>query len=284
MNGIVITEVTGIIGNTPSDEISLDKKLVASVFLSQIINYNKLFSKKYGRATICLDAYGDGGYWRKKEFEYYKTGRKKAQKKATFDWELFFKLYNIVRDELKDLLPNTWLCVDGCEADDSIAVLSKLITNPCMIVSSDKDLIQLQHGNPHIEQYSPRTKKRLKLSDYDLLDHILRGDRSDGIPNIRSGDDFLVEGIRQKPITKKIIEGILEAGSPEEYYADDPEILKNIKRNKLLIDLNNIPQEYKDLIKRELTNQLQKNHDMKSLREWAISNKLDLLFDKLDQL
>ena len=36
-----------------------------------------------------------------------------------------------------------------------------------------------------------------------LKEHIIRGDKGDGIPNILSADNCIVDGVRQKPISKK---------------------------------------------------------------------------------
>ena len=35
-----------------------------------------------------------------------------------------------------------------------------------------------------------------------LREHIIRGDKGDGVPNIHSEDDSFVEGKRQRPIVK----------------------------------------------------------------------------------
>ena len=39
-----------------------------------------------------------------------------------------------------------------------------------------------------------------------LKEHILKGDSSDGIPNVLSPDHTFVEGLRQKPLGKKKIQ------------------------------------------------------------------------------
>jgi hypothetical protein len=42
-----------------------------------------------------------------------------------------------------------------------------------------------------------------------LKTHILRGDKSDGVPNILSNDNCLDEGIRQTPLRKPMLETYL---------------------------------------------------------------------------
>ena len=61
-----------------------------------------------------------------------------------------------------------------------------------MIVSSDKDFIQL-HKYYNVKQFSPTQKKLLNSIDPNeyLKEHIMKGDRGDGIPNFLSDDDTL---------------------------------------------------------------------------------------------
>ena len=75
------------------------------------------------------------------------------------------------------------------------------------------------------------------------FDHICRGDKGDGIPNILSPDNAIMEGIRQTPMTKKKIEhwadnidNLKEVMTQEEY--------RNYQRNKTLIDLSEIPESH----------------------------------------
>ena len=139
-------------------------------------------------------------------------------------------------------MPYRVVVLDGCEADDIIGVICKYYSHRdynILIVSSDKDFIQLQRY-PNIFQWSPRTKKFIKENNPEnqLRALIVKGDRGDGIPNILSNDDCLVEGLRQKPMSKKKILDFLNI-LPEKDF--EGEILRNFKRNETLIDLGCIP-------------------------------------------
>ena len=139
-------------------------------------------------------------------------------------------------------MPYRVVTLEGCEADDIIGVICKEYSHRdynILIVSSDKDFIQLQRY-PNVFQWSPRTKKFLKedFPEKQLRALIVKGDRGDGIPNILSNDDCLVEGLRQKPMSKKKIMDWLNI-SPEKHF--EGEILRNFKRNETLIDLGCIP-------------------------------------------
>ena len=77
-----------------------------------------------------------------------------------------------------------------------------------------------------------------------LLEHVLRGDSSDGIPNVLSDDDcFIEETKKQRPLTKKKLAQYKETTIGE----DDP-MFKNWNRNKVLVDFEEIPNDIQDRI------------------------------------
>jgi hypothetical protein len=94
-----------------------------------------------------------------------------------------------------------------------------------------------------VSQYNPVQKKYLTLDNPQefLIEHILKGDRSDGIPNFLSDDDTFVSGKRQKPISKKNLVKWVDQ-KPNQFCLNNQQ-LKNYNRNKILIDLSCIPQE-----------------------------------------
>ena len=100
--------------------------------------------------------------------------------------------------------------VEGAEADDCIATVVDYISKTptafeqVLVLSGDKDFIQLQKHN-FVKQFSPVQKKFLNGQDPHLYikEHIMKGDRSDGIPNFLSSDNTFVDELRQKPLAKK---------------------------------------------------------------------------------
>jgi 5'-3' exonuclease len=200
------------------------------------------FSNKYGKEVVfCCD---NKKNWRKDIYPFYKANRKKAREenKQGVDWQVLFNTMDNIRNEIAENMPYRVVTLEGCEADDIIGVICKEFSHRdynILIVSSDKDFIQLQKY-PNVSQWSPRTKKFIKESDPagQLRSLIVKGDRSDGIPNILSNDDCFVEGLRQKPMSKKKIMDWLNI-VPEK--ALEGEILRNFKRNETLIDLGCIP-------------------------------------------
>jgi len=133
--------------------------------------------------------------------------------------------------------------VYGAEADDVIATLCSESSNEVMILSGDKDFIQLQKF-PNVKQYSPITKKMINGMNPDdyLKEHVLKGDTSDGVPNVLSPDNTFVDGIRQRPLSKKKIATMVEGDFPND------EVKRNYQRNKKLIDLTCSPDELRSEI------------------------------------
>ena len=226
------------------DEI--DTNLVRHIVLNNLRYYRTKFKNQYGELVLCND---DKEYWRRDYFPNYKAGRKKDRAASPYDWTKIFNCLNMVRDELKENFPYVSMRIDGAEADDIIAVLLfNRADKKNIIVSSDKDFIQLHHLT---DQYSPVTKKLVnghKPETY-LREHILKGDRSDGIPNILSADDTFVEEKRQKPMRKTIIVTLMEAMeeyNPETLYqiakCNRDTWIRNWQRNSTLIDLTKVPE------------------------------------------
>ena len=114
-----------------------------------------------------------------------------------------------------------------------------------MIISGDKDFIQLQKYL-NVKQYSPILKKLVNGSNPEtyIKEHILKGDTSDGVPNVLSPDNTFTDGLRQRPLGKKKIEAWLNMDISE--FKD--EVKRNYQRNEKLIDLSKIPNELENEI------------------------------------
>jgi hypothetical protein len=229
----------------------IDENLIRHMVLNSIRMYNVKFKAEYGDLVICAD---DKKYWRKDLFPYYKAARKKSREDSPYDWNLIFETLNRVRDEIRENFPYKVIQIDKTEADDVIGTicinygveLRNSQSEKILILSSDKDFMQLQKF-ANVDQYSPMAKKFLKTSEpiKFLKEHILKGDRGDGIPNILSSDDTFITEARQKPVTEKKLNTWV-AQKPEDFC--DASMLRNYQRNESLIDLSKVPSEYTDRI------------------------------------
>ena len=214
-----------------------DEGMVRHMILNSIRLHRTQFTDEFGEVVL---AYDSKHYWRRDYFPFYKQNRRKARDKDNKDWDAIFNVLNNVKQELKDKMPYKHIEVHGAEADDIIATLVKQYPNEkIMIVSGDKDFIQL-HKHSNVKQYSPILKKFVNGEDPNeyIKVHILKGDSSDGVPNVLSNDNVFVEGLRQKPLSKKKIEAWKDGldGATDE-------VARNYTRNKTLIDLDCIPEE-----------------------------------------
>ena len=275
LSSVVINAVQGAVVKEP-----LSESMVRHCALSQLLYYKKKYSK-YGRPILCVDS---RHYWRKDQFEFYKQNRKKARKKSKMDWDLFFEYFAKVKQELQDYVPFYYVDVNKCEADDIIAILAMKSSEPVMIVSADKDMAQLQTKGKNIKQYSPMTKKliTIKSLDYNIIEHIIRGDSSDGIPNIKSDNDvFMCDDKRQKSITAVLINDALRLERTELICENKLE-LEKYKRNQILIDVNHIPDNYKQDIRDEWL-RVQSDGFKDKLKTYFVKFRMKLMFNKISE-
>ena len=216
-----------------------DGNMVRHMILNSLRMYRTRFSSEYGELVLCYDS---KHYWRRDYFPEYKSGRRKSREKDDKNWDAIFLCLNEIKDELKENLPYKFLEVYGAEADDIIGILCATISEEIMIISGDKDFIQLQRY-PNVKQFSPITKKSVNGANPGgyLKEHIFRGDTSDGIPNVLSPDNTFTDGLRQKPLGKKKIASWMEHDFDD--VAPNDEVKRNYQRNRKLIDLTYTPEE-----------------------------------------
>lgn len=264
----------------------MDQGLIRHMVLNSIRLYNSRFRNEYGEMVICCD---DKNYWRKDYFPYYKAHRKEDRDKSPIDWNQVFDCLNGIRDELKEFFPYKVVQVDRAEADDIIATLTKLHSDGAdtglilennekvLIVSGDKDFAQLQKY-ANVSQYSPVMKKWITCHDPEvfLKEHIMKGDRGDGVPNFLSGDNVIIAKERQRPLAAKKVADWIDK-DPADFCNEI--MLRNYKRNQQMVDLDFIPDYIVDKIKIEYENANQAPR--KGLMNYFIKNKLKHLIEHI---
>ena len=251
----------------------LEEDMVRHMILNSIRMYRTMFKEEYGEIVL---AYDSRHYWRRDIFPQYKMNRKKGRDKDNFDWDSIFGLLNAMKSEFKEILPYKFVEVYGAEADDFIATLCKEYQDQkTMIISGDKDFIQLQKYK-NVSQYSPILKKMVNGHNPDtyIKTHILKGDSSDGVPNVLSPDHTFVEGLRQRPLSKKKIEAWIKS---ETGMSD--EVKRNYQRNHKLINLDNTPED----LQRSILDTFNEAPygDRSKILTYFIENKLKELTDSI---
>ena len=275
----MISNVLQQLGNHTN--VQIEEGLVRHMVLNSIRNLKTKY-KDYGQLVIACD---DKKYWRREQFPAYKGNRKKDREKSEIDWSSLFNTLNTIKQELKDYFPYPIIQVEGAEADDVIGslvlkfgvVLNSSSAEKILILSGDKDFVQLQ-TYANVSQYDPIHKKSITCKDpaQFLKELVLKGDRGDGIPNVLSPDNCLIEGVRQKPLTAKKMAELL-ATKPADY---DPDIRSNFIRNNHLIDLSFTPLSIYDKVIHEYESQQDKPRD--KLFNYFVKHKLKTLIESIN--
>lgn len=227
-----------------------NKEMIRHMVINSLRGFNLKFKSQYGdKIVLCADA---GDPWRRDIFPNYKHARRKGRVDSATDWDNIFNVITEIKHEIAENFPYVMMYIEKAEADDIIAILVKHTKEPIMIISGDKDFIQLQ-TNPNVKQYSPIQKvfvgEGIDPKKF-LHEQIIKGDRSDGIPNILSPDDIFLTGEKQRPINKKRLEEWANASN----IPLGSETSKYYERNKRLIDLSCIPEELEKTIINNYTN------------------------------
>lgn len=258
-----------------------DDEIDESHLRYNLIKYLKEYEKQYKSFGEIILAFDSKNYWRKDFFKYYKSNRRKERDKSPVDWNYIHTLIRQFKEEFEKNLKYTVLEIDKCEADDIIAVIVQTLNkHKNLIISDDKDFFQLLRIE-NVSLYKPKKNEFTNHSDIvkkdiedNLKEHIIRGDRSDGIPNILSEDNCLNEGIRQKAITKKFLVEVSDKDlTIDSIYSD------KYLRNKKLIDLTEIPKSIFNLVLTKFKVELQTQNNIDKVEYFRDNNIMSLLND-----
>jgi hypothetical protein len=271
--------LSGLMAQISSQKgVKLDEGLVRHMILNILRMHIRNFRKDYGDVVLCCD---NRKYWRKEFFPFYKAGRKKTREKSDLDWHLIFDMLAKFKLELKENFPYRVIDVEGAEADDIIGTLVPIYAphEKILILSSDGDFLQLQTYGSNVKQYNPAQKKFVKSENpkEELKEKIIRGDKGDGIPNMFSPSDCFVRDLRQKPVTK----GMLDKYLKEDINNYNETDKANYTRNATLIDLTMIPKDIKEKIINTYSET--KPASRQKLLNYFIEKKLKNLMDVIEE-
>jgi Kyanoviridae ribonuclease H len=99
--------------------------------------------------------------------------------------------------------------------------------------------------------------------------HIIQGDRGDGVPNIMSPDNCLLNNVRQGSVKTKDLETWVKL-DPERFCTS--QMLTRYRRNEEMVDLNKVP----ETVKQSIMEEFQKpwNNSKKHLLNYFIQHRL----------
>ena len=276
MNQVTLSNLMVQLGGSKNVEPDFVRHMV----LNSLRSYRSKFQGEFGELVLCYD---NKTNWRREYFPNYKHSRRKGRKESKLDWNNIFDTLHMIKSELTEFFPYKVLEVDNAEADDIIAsVVFHVASEPknyekVLILSSDKDFIQLQKYN-FVSQYSPMQKKFVNGVDPTtyIKEHILKGDRGDGVPNFLSPDNTFVDELRQRPLSKRKLEAWIDL-EPNDYCNE--EMMRNYQRNRTLIDLSYIPDDIKEKCTETFLDAPEGNR--KHLLNYFIKKKLKSLMENI---
>lgn len=187
---------------------------------------------------------------RKKIYPDYKEHRVKQRAEETPEQKEAYKQYKVQMNDLALLLPHFGVHQYkgvGVEADDLVAVLAEQSTEPVLVISEDKDFLQLVSDK--VTVHRPITNKTYTPENFAeqvgiatprqyLHARVLIGDSSDGIPGVHG----IGEGIAFKLLSEhRTLQNIFASeelrNSKSKRMATLFESRKLVTRNLLLMDL-----------------------------------------------
>lgn len=280
----------------PSKE---SRDMMCHYAFNSIRAYNVANKAKYGNLVIACD----NRSWRNDVFKYYKYLRKqnRAKDDSGIQWDFVNECSQYMKETLREYFPYIIIDVPGAEGDDIIGALAKHTSvgnseenmfgesepDPFLLISSDRDNFQL-HKYSHLRQWSPQTKKLVKPDikpRLALIEKIVKGDTSDGIPNIKSPDDFFYTYVkgesRQPPISKKYLDAFFAAKDPITVCETEFE-RRNFQRNEQLVSYDCTPENiYNDIIS-SYNEQLEKKTSKMNLMTFFADHKMNVLYSKIN--
>lgn len=237
--------------NKSEDDITLAGLAQHSALLT-IQKYYKLFTphkivmafdrsswrKEYTKSDMCISP------------RQYKGNRRKTMTPAErAKYEKFIGHLNDFEELMRKQTTIISLAGDGLEADDLIAgavqVLSLDDTNEMIVVTADKDMIQLL-GYPNVRLIDPATGMDRTLDEWNgdvnlfMFEKCMRGDLGD---NVQSA----LPRVRKTRIHKAYTDEFERANMMNETWTDQngkEYVVKNLfKENQLLMDLSKQPED-----------------------------------------
>lgn len=190
----------------------------AELYMRQL--FRNLNSEK---VLFCCDSHH---YWRRDIYPEYKGHREENALKIRVKKAL--KLYKEKHSKL-------CVEVEGCEGDDVVRAATQYLPGHKIIVSSDKDFVQLMSAS--VALFDPKSRTyRTKPNNvaFDLFLKCIRGDRIDSIPSAypRIHQSKLRKAFESEKALNKILDTRLATGE---------KVRDLYFRNKELIDLSCVP-------------------------------------------
>jgi hypothetical protein len=227
--------------------------------------FNSIYTTlwKFKNVNEVVLAVDDSNSWRKAVYSRYKESRKNKKKDSKIDWKELYAMMHKLASEFKHHMPFKVLKVKSSEADDIIGVLCKYFKNPCVVIARDEDYFQCFARKKNMRIYDPISQVLYSPDDFpDIKDFLMKlvfcGQKKDDIPNILTPNDWgltkSTEGKRRPGFgdvafskIKDDLKGFIKKGYTNKLYGS-VDLSSNLKRNRLLMDFDKIPNTIVDRI------------------------------------
>jgi DNA polymerase-1 len=218
----------------------------AKMFEKTLMDLMKLHKIKNHSSVVFAKDCSRDNIWRHQYYNAYKATRE--EKSASFNKDVFTYTYHTLIPNLQEKLGFQMIGHYCLEADDVIAIITKNIFDTyqigpieIIIITNDNDYIQLMN----IDMLCNNTLRIRNLQDRNICERVncspqvytnvkkILGDKSDNIPSItrKCGEKTAYKLATNQDLLMNLLE-------------KEPEAKKQYELNDLLIDFNNIPDEY----------------------------------------
>lgn len=240
------------------------KNISYPIWEQEILSAIYKFYLKYRKSNEIVLAIDHVKSWRKLYFNRYKEQRQQLKDKYNIDWKEYNRIFQNYIEEIKESLPLKVIQLKYAEGDDIIGTI--VLNNPeksHIIISSDKDYLQLCKGN--IKLYSINKQEEMKHPNPEMFlqESSLIGQQKDNIFNVITPLDYPNKlrkpGFGKKKAEKFLIEGLEKSLNQNiEYkrkfinengetvnYNSEINLKERYEFNRNLIDFRKIPESLK---------------------------------------
>lgn len=223
--------------------------------------FNKII-REYSEVVACWEG-RNSLEWRRNIFPDYKRDR--DTKKGEPEYKTLMSCIPDIQECL-NYYPIKQISVDGAEADDVMFVIANHYRDEKhVIMTSDKDLVQIKNVNPNVDVYNPVKKKFLQAEKNIVEEKAIVGDKSDNIGGLyRVGIKTFEKMIEDRVVFNKVMSK-----------GNNKEIFKQFLK---IVDLRNIPESLKENIISEFEKTKYNIFQKDQIEAFFFKNKLkDLL-------
>jgi 5'-3' exonuclease len=226
-----------------------NKQFLKEYLFQETVKHITSATQKHACAGVLI-ACDSPHVWRKEYYPLYKANRIEEKKidfeevmGAIEDMKFFFNNHTNIPA----------IYVDSAEADDIVAIASWMTKKNSLILSGDKDFIQLI--GPTTRLHSPSLKRDRKSDNpaFDLFVKCIRGDHGDNV-------ESAFPRVREVRLKKAWEDDIEMMNLMETILPDGRKVADLYQRNKRLIDLKEIPDWLVENIKQTIKTRLKEPH------------------------